>query len=140
MLLAANAERQLGHVKEADQIYSEIIAKYPKREEAKDAQYQRLINIYNASPAEVVQAVDQFLQSNPASERADQAKLLKAEALYKQGNYTEAAPIYAEVREAQLSPKLRADAAYKLVWCYVQTKDIPRLVEACTFYIQTFPE
>lgn len=140
MLLAANAERQLGHVKEADGIYSDIIAKYPKRDEAKDAQYQRLINIYNSSPAEVVEAVDQFLQSNPASERADQAKLLKAEALYKQGNYAEAAPIYAEVREAQLSPKLRADAAYKLIWCYVQAKDIPRLVEACTFYIQTFPD
>ena len=66
MLLAANAERQLGHVKEADGIYSEIIAKYPKRDEAKDAQYQRLINIYNSSPTEVVEAVDQFLQSNPA--------------------------------------------------------------------------
>ena len=140
MLLAANAERQLGHVKEADGIYSEIIAKYPKRDEAKDAQYQRLINIYNSSPTEVVEAVDQFLQSNPASERADQAKLLKAEALYKQGNYAGAAPIYTEVREAQLSPKLRADAAYKLIWCYVQAKDIPRLVEACTFYIQTFPD
>jgi TolA-binding protein len=88
----------------------------------------------------VVAAVDQFLQSNPASERADQAKLLKAEAFYKQGNYVEAAPIYAEIRDAQLSPKLRADAAYKLVWCYVQTKDIPRRVEACTFYIQTFPD
>jgi TolA-binding protein len=140
MLLAANAERQLGHVKEADGIYGEIIAKYPKRDEAKDAQYQRLINIYNSSPAEVVEAVDQFLQGNPASERADQAKLLKAEALYKQGNYADAAPIYAEIREAQLSPKLRADAAYKLIWCYVQAKDIPRTVEACTFYIQTFPD
>src|SRR5262249_1478840 len=41
MLLAANSERQLGHSKEADQIYDDLIARFPKREEAKDAQYQR---------------------------------------------------------------------------------------------------
>jgi TolA-binding protein len=140
MLLAANAERQLGHAKEADEIYSEIISKYPKREEAKDAQYQRLINIYNSDPASVIAAVDEFLQSNPAPERADQAKLLKAEALYKHGNHAEATPLYAELRAGQLSPKLRAEAAYKLAWCYVQMKDLPRMIEAFTFYVQTFPE
>ncbi len=140
MLLAGNAERQLGHSKEAGQIYGEIIAKYPKREEAKDAQYQRLINIYNSDLPSVIAAVDEFLQMSPAAERADQAKLLKAEALYKQGNHAEAAPIYAELRAAQLSPKLRAEAAYKLAWCYVQMKDAPRLVEAFTFYVQSFPD
>src|SRR5436190_1133230 len=76
MLLAANAERQQGHAKEADQIYSELVAKYPKREEAKDAQYQRLINVYNSDPAALVDTVDQFLATNPTPERADQAKLL----------------------------------------------------------------
>ncbi|MDB6146704.1 MAG: hypothetical protein JWO45_368, partial [Spartobacteria bacterium] len=50
MLLAGNAERQLGHAKEADDIYNHIVAKDPKRDEAKDAQYHRLINIYNSDP------------------------------------------------------------------------------------------
>jgi TolA-binding protein len=140
MLLAGNAERQLGHTKEADQIYGDIIAKFPKREEAKDAAYQRLINIYNSDPSSVIGAVDAFLQTDPAPERADQAKLLKAEALYKQGQHAEAAPIYAELRAAQLSPKLRAEASYKLAWCYVQMKDLPRIVEAFTFYVQAFPD
>ena len=140
MLLAANAERQLGHTKEAEQIYDEIVAKYPKREEARDAQYQRLINIYNSDPPAAISAVDEFLQTDPTAERADQARLLKAEALYKQQNHAEAAPIYAELRASQLSPKLRAEAAYKLGWCYVQMKDAPRLVEAFSFYIQAFPD
>jgi TolA-binding protein len=140
MLLAGNAERQLGHTKEADQIYGDIIAKFPKREEAKDAAYQRLINIYNSDPSSVIGAVDVFLQTDPAPERADQAKLLKAEALYKQGQHADAAPIYAELRGGQLSPKLRAEASYKLAWCYVQMKDLPRIVEAFTFYVQTFPD
>ena len=140
MLLAGNAERQLGHATEAGAIYDEIIAKYPNREEAKDAHYQRLINIYNSDPPALLAEVDEFLKSNPTAERADQAKLLKAEAFYKQQNYAEAAPIYAELRVGQLSPKLRAEAAYKLGSCYVQMKDVSGIMEAFSYYVQTFPD
>src|SRR6266480_2031771 len=77
LLLAANSQRQLGHSKEAEALYSQIITKYPDREEAKDAAYQRLINVYNSNPSELISAVDEFLATNPTSERADQAKLLK---------------------------------------------------------------
>jgi TolA-binding protein len=140
MLLAANAERQLGHAKEAGALYDEIIAKYPSREEAKDAQYQRLINIYNSDPGSLLAAVDEFLTTSPTAERADQAKLLKAEALYKQQAYTDAAPIYAELRVGQLSPKLRAEAAYKLGSCHLQLKDVNAVIEAFTYYVQAFPD
>src|SRR5207249_1118361 len=44
MLLAANSERQLGHAKEAEDIYRQIIAKYPGREEAKETAYKRCID------------------------------------------------------------------------------------------------
>src|SRR6266404_2442051 len=140
LLLAANSERQLGHSKEAETLYRDIIAKYPDREEAKDAAYQRLINVYNTDPSALNAAVDEFLATNPTGERADQAKLLKAEALYKQQNYTEAASIYGELRGSQLSPKLRAEAAYKLGLCHVQTKNVTGVIEAFTYYIQTFPD
>jgi TolA-binding protein len=113
LLLAANSERQLGHSKEAETLYSQIIKKYPDREEAKDAAYQRLINVYNSDPSALVSAADEFLATNPTSERANQAKLLKAEALYKQQNCAEAVPIYEELRASQLSAKLRTEAAYK---------------------------
>ncbi len=140
MLLSANSERQLGHDKEAETIYAQIVAKYPNREEAKDARYQRLINIYNANPTALMSEVDQYLTTNPAGERGDQARLLKAEALYKQGNFAEAAPIYETLRASQLSPKLRAECAYKLGWCYVQQKETSRAVDAFTYFIKAFPE
>src|SRR5207248_10921861 len=57
-----------------------------------------------------------------------------------QQNYTEAVPIYAELRASQLSPKLRAESAYKLGLCYVQTKNAPETVVACTYYLLTFPD
>lgn len=140
MLLAANSERALGHTKDAAALYDEIIARFPSREEAKDAHYQKLINIYNSDPARVVAAVDEYLATNPTSERADQAKMLKAEALYKQQNFTEAAPLYAELRVANISPKLRAEAAFKLGTCNTQLKNPDGIVEAFTYYVQAFPD
>src|SRR6201993_1352678 len=140
LLLAANSERQLGNSKEAEALYRQIITKYPDREEAKDAAYQRLINVYNSDPSALISAVDEFLATKPTSERADQAKLLKAEAFYKQQNCAEAVPIFEEVRASQLSAKLRADAAYKVGLCHAQMKNIPGVIEAFTYYVQTFPD
>src|SRR5437763_786096 len=140
LLMTANSERQLGRPKDAEALYRQIIAKYPDREEAKDAAYQRLINVYNSNPSALNAAVDEFLATNPTDERADQAKLLKAEALYKKQNYADAASIYGELRGSQLSPRLRAEAAYKLGMCHVQTKDAPGIIEAFTYYVQTFPD
>jgi TolA-binding protein len=140
LLLAANSERQLGHPKEAEQLYRQIIAKFPDREEAKDAAYQRLINVYNSDPSALLAEVEQFLATNPTGERADQAKLLKAEALYKQQNYAAAASIYGELRGSQLSSKLRAESAYKLGLCYVPAKDTSAIIEAFTYYVQTFQD
>src|SRR5213080_862364 len=86
ILLAANSQRQLGHAKEAEALYREILDKYRGREEAKEAAFERLINIYNSDPSTLPPQVDEFLATNPSAERADQAKLFKAEALYKQQN------------------------------------------------------
>lgn len=140
MLIAGNSHRQLGHAQEAEEIYAQIVAKYPGREEAKDARYQRLINIYNSNASSLVAEVDEYLDSKPPAERADQAKLLKAEAFYKQQNFAEAAPIYEMLRASQLSPKLRAESAYKLGWSYVQMKDTPRIIEAFSYFVKAFPD
>ena len=140
MLLVGNAQRQLGHTQEAERIYREITEKFPNREEAKDARYQRLINIYNSDPNAVIVEVDEYLKTNPTSERADQAKLLKAEALYKQQKFAEAAPFYEELRASQLALNLRSEAAYKLGWCAVQMKDSAPAIEAFSYFIKTFPD
>ncbi|MEO7168138.1 MAG: tetratricopeptide repeat protein [Chthoniobacterales bacterium] len=140
MLLAANSQRQLGHFKEAQDIYRQIIQKYPGREEAKDAQYQRLIGLYNASDPALRAEVDTFIKENPDGERSDQAKLLKAEALYKEKDFAGAAPLYAGLRDSKLSAKLRAESAFKLGWCYVQTKAPDQTIDAFGYFLQAFPD
>src|SRR5207247_11151119 len=84
--------------------------------------------------------VDEYLTIKATHEHADQARLLKAEALYKQHNYREAAATYGELRSSQLSPKLRAESAYKLGLCQLQMKSPPDVIEAFTYYVQTFPD
>jgi len=140
MLIVGNSHRQLGHTKEADEVYKQIIAKYPDKEEAKDAQYQRLINFYNTNGPTLVAEIDEYLNSNPPPERGDQAKLLKAEHFYKEQKFAEAAPIYSELRASHLSPKLRAEAAYKLGWCFVQLKDGSNVIEAFDYFVKAFPD
>ena len=140
MLLAANSQRQLGKMKEAQAIYQQIIQKYPGREEAKDARYQRLIALYNADDPNLRAEIDQFLAENPEGERADQAKLLKAEALYKEKDFTAAANLYADLRDSKLSPKLRAEAAFKLGWCCVQAKRPDKTIDAFAYFLQAFPD
>jgi TolA-binding protein len=140
MLLAANSQRQLGHAKDAQELYRQIIQKYPGHAEAKEAQYQHLIALYNANDPSLGDAIDQFLQENPGAEHAAQARLLKAETLYKKHDYAGAAPLYADLRDSQLSIKLRTEAAFKLGWCYVQTKDPARAIEAFTYFLQEYAE
>jgi TolA-binding protein len=140
MLLAANSQRQLGHTEEAETLYHDVTEKFPDREEAKEAAYQRLINLYNADPSAALKQVDEYLATSPTPERADQAKLLKAEALYKQQIYADAAPIYSDLRASSLPPKLRAESAYKLALCNMQLKNVSGSVEAFTYFLQTFPD
>ncbi|MBV9619279.1 MAG: tetratricopeptide repeat protein [Verrucomicrobia bacterium] len=140
LLLAANSQRQLGHAKEAEALYREIMEKFAGREEAKDAAFDRLLNIYNSDPSTLPPEIDEYLVSNPPPERADQAKLFKAEALYKQQNFPRAAPIFEELRASQLAPKLRAEAAYQLGSCYLQMKDVAGIVDAFGYFIQAFPD
>ncbi len=140
MMLAANSQRQLGHYKEAQEIYRQVIQKYPGRDEAKDAQYQRLIGLYNANDPALGKEIDQFLKDSPPGERTDQAKLLKAEALYKEKDFAAAATLYDDLRDSKLSAKLRAEAAFKLGWCFVQTKQPDKATAAFAYFIQAFPD
>jgi len=140
LLIVGNSHRQLGHTKDADEVYRQIIDKYPSKEEAKDAQYQRLINFYNTNAPTLLTEIDAYIDSNPTPERADQAKLLKAEHFYKEQKFADAATLYADLRASQLSPKLRSEAAYKLGWCYVQLKDGVNIIDAFDYFVKAFPE
>ncbi|PYK33125.1 MAG: hypothetical protein DME58_04540 [Verrucomicrobia bacterium] len=98
LLLAANSQRQLGHPKEAEALYRQITTKYPDREEAKDAAYQQLINVYNSDPSALSAAVDPgvieaftyYLQTFPDTSQIPAALAQRALANEQSKNYAAA--------------------------------------------------
>ena len=71
-------------------------------------------------------------------ERA-QASLLKAESLFKQKHYAEAAPLYAKLGDSGLAEDLKTKALYKLGWCQAQTGDYSAAIKTYTQYIEKNP-
>ena len=78
--LSATPNDNLVTPSEAEELIAQIIDKFPSREEAKDARYQRLINLYNSDADSLVIAeVDEFLENQShRRERADSGEIVKS--------------------------------------------------------------
>ena len=142
LLIVANSNRQLGKDKEAMALYEKIVSEFPDSAYVKDAQYYRLIALYNANDPRLLAEVDLFLTQNPeASDKRDQLILLKAEALYKAKKYSEAAPLYAVLDSSRLSTALKAEALFKFGWCETQMepRDNAAAIQAFSAFLSQYP-
>lgn len=140
LLLAANANRQLADHKEARALYDRIIKNYPDSSYAKEAQYERLVSLYSADDPGLIAEVDKYLAQNPGSDKKDQVTLLKAEALYRKQDYAGATPVYASLAKSTLPPNLKAEAQFKLGWCYMQTKSYELAIAMFTAFLNEYPK
>jgi TolA-binding protein len=139
MLLAANSYRQLGQLEPARQLYELAIHDYPGSVYAKEAQFERLVSLYTSNDPNIAKEVDDYLAQNQDPVKRDQVVLLKAEALYKRQDYAGAAPIYACIGSSRLMPAFKAEALFKLGWCYMQMKDIDHATTAYTDFLDLYP-
>ncbi|MBV9128397.1 MAG: tetratricopeptide repeat protein [Verrucomicrobia bacterium] len=136
MLLAGNAQRQLGRHAEAQTIYDQLMAQFPVAKEASEARYQRIISLYSSNSPIFVQEADNFLLVNGDPVRGDRVKLMKADALFKHENYKAAATAYAALESARnLDAKYRAEALYRLGYCYAQSQQPEKAVAVFTRFI-----
>lgn len=142
LLIVANSNRQLDKDSAARPLYEQIIRDYPTSPYAKDAQYYRLVTLYNANAPELSGEIDTYLAQNPdANDKRDQLLLLKAESLYKAGKYAAAAPIYASLDDSSLAPTLKAEALFKRGWCHTQTqpRDNPAAIQVFSEFLKQNP-
>jgi TolA-binding protein len=136
LLLAGDSQRQLGNARAARAIYDRLLGQFPSSPSSPEARFHRLLSLYQLDDPKLVQEADDFLQrATDPLERA-QASLLKAEALFKQKKYAEAAPLYAKVGESGLAAELKTKALYKLGWCQAQTADYPGAIKTYSQYIE----
>jgi TolA-binding protein len=138
-LLAGNSERQLGAPKAARALYDRLLQQFPNSSSAGQARFHRLLTLYQLDDPKLVQEADNFLKSATDPVERAQATLLKAEALFKQKKYAEAAPLYAKVGDSGLAEDLKTKALYKLGWCQAQIGDYPAAIQTYTQYIDKHP-
>lgn len=141
MLLAGNAERQLGQHAKAQNTYDDLLAQFPRSPEAPEARYQRIISLYASNDANFVHQADEFLDSGPDPVKGDQVRLMKADTLFKQSNYFAAAESYSLLDSSpNLSAKYKAEAGYRLGYCYAQGRDSAKTIAAFTRFLRLYPD
>ncbi len=140
LVLAANAYRQLNRGAQAADLYQQVLANFPDSPEAREAAYQRLLALAGANDPEVITSINDFLGQNPAGDRSDKARLLKAEYFYKNKRYGEAAKVYQDAGQSLTDRKLKAECLYRAGWCYSQAADWPKTIDAMGAFIEAFPD
>lgn len=139
LLMVANSYRQLGKYPKALEVYNQLLRRYPDTAEATDARFQRLVTLDVTKDPNLVSEVDAFLATNPARDRADKAKLLKAQTLVQQNRYQAAAALYLELGQSSLPDAYRADCCYAAGYSLSQVNDAPGAIEAFSVLINRYP-
>jgi len=140
MLLVANSYRQLGKQQKALDLYNQLIRIYSNTAEAYDARYQRLVSLDAVKDPTLVAEVDSYLATGPSRERADKAKLLKAQTLFQQRRFEPAARLYLELTNSSLADPYKADCYYAAGFSFLQMNDNQSAIHAFTGLIDKFPK
>lgn len=139
ILLAANARRQLGQQAEALALYDRLAAEYGNSRAAREAGFHRLVSLVAQKDERALSQIDVFLMSSADVEERAKASLLKAELLFGQNRFAEAAPLYEKAIAADGTEKYRGDALYKLAWCQLQEKKYDRGISTLTRFLTQYP-
>jgi TolA-binding protein len=140
MLLVANSYRQLGKQQKALDLYNQLIRIYSNTPEAYDARYQRLVSLDAIKDPTLVAEVDSYLSTGPNRDRADKAKLLKAQTLFQQRRFEPAARLYLELTNSSLADPYKADCYYAAGFSFLQLNDSQSAIHAFTGLIDKFPK
>jgi TolA-binding protein len=140
MLLVANSYRQLGKQQKALELYNQLIRVYSNTPEAYDARYQRLVSLDALKDPSLVTEVDSYLATGPSRDRADKAKLLKAQTLFQQKRFEPAARLYLELTNSSLAEAYKADCYYAAGFSFLQLNDNQSAIHAFTGLIDKFPK
>jgi TolA-binding protein len=139
LLIVGNSYRQMGKFQKALEIYNQLIRQYSATPEATDARYQRLLSLDQLRDPGLVKEVDAYLATGPVRDRADKAKLLKAQALVQLNDFALAAKLYLELVNSSLPDGYKADCYYAAGYAFSQIQDKERAIQAFSGLIEHFP-
>jgi len=138
--LLAGSYRQTGNNLDARRTYDVLLKEFPESAGADEAQFQRLVSLYALKDKNLVEEIDAFLQRTTNPRDRTQALLLKAETLFKRGDYAGAGKAYETLLARQLSDDVMSDATYKLAWCLAATGDHPAAASVYSTFLSNYPD
>ncbi len=141
LVITADAHRELGERDAAMKIYEQIAREFPATTQSRDAAYARLVMLYDTGDNRVLDEVNKFLTDNPAAPQIERVSLMKAETLFKAGDFEHAAPIYQVLVEKSkgLSGAFKGEATFKLGWCWMQLRYFDRAEATFTGFLKDHP-
>lgn len=141
LVTVADAQRELGQRDAALETFGLIAKEFPATPQARDAGYARLVMLYDAGDSRLMEELNAFLTDNPAAPQVERVSLMKAETLFKAGDFEHAAPVYEVVlaKTKNLAAKYKAEAAFKLAWCWSQLGHYDKAVESFTLFLGEHP-
>ena len=140
LVTVADSQRELGQRDAALGTYAQIARDFPATQQARDAGYARLVMMYDAGDDRLLNEVNAFLTDNPTAPQVERVSLMKAEALFKTGDFEHAAPIYQIVvaKTKGLPANYKGEATFKLGWCWMQLGHFDKAVETFGAFLTEF--
>jgi tetratricopeptide (TPR) repeat protein len=129
---------------EAINFFLDVERSAPGTDAAFEAAYYKLLSLYNIDGERIPKMVDQFVQNyavgRGTSKYIHQALLMKAEALYADQEFKEAAEAYNAINPKFIDDKNRPSMLYKKGWCLAETNNYEGAREAFGQFIKEAPE
>lgn len=136
----AASQRRSGDNEAARDTYESLAAEDPAALADPETAYQRLLALYATRDPALVESADRFLDEHRDSDKTAQVLLLKAEALYRNGDHADAARVYGPLaRSRSLSKSKRVAALYKYAWCLAESGDHRAAIRAYSDFVEENP-
>lgn len=132
--IAGKAANKLERYTEAITFFARSERADPQTDLAFDAAYRRLLCFYNVEGANIPDQVDAFLEiyrgRHAAHEYIQAARLMKAETLFSQKRYLDAADVYNRINAQLIDKKNRPGLLFHKGWCLAASGDPNGAIQA----------
>lgn len=146
MLIAADAYRKLNKLAKAIEIYGKIESDqaFRKLPEGREAGFRKLHCFLEAGDPDIARWVDKYVAAqseiDPNTPFIDLALLIKAERLYENKDFKNAAITYRNVRPGNIDPKYVPVRHYKMGWALIESGSDAQGVDILGEFANDWPE
>lgn len=142
--LAGRSAYQLKNYNEAIKFFAQAERQIPLSREAFEAAYFRLLCFFNIKGVNIPKQVDAFLEVYqlrfPKQPKIHKALLMKAETLFDDGKFRDAAAAYNQINPELVGKDNQSDLLFKRGWCLSESGDHNGAVRSFSDFLKVHPD